>query len=148
MVRARVEGVGGPRVVQPAGAGEEVVLVVFVEGDCEDTVCGPEGLLDAVAVVHIYVDIHDARVQAEELEDAQDDVVNVAEAAGFGFFGVVEAAGPVDGDFGLVVAELARGIKRAACVVRAVVVEAVEDWAVVAKIEAGHAVIESCIFHV
>lgn len=89
VVGARVEGMGGPRAVEATGAGEEVVLVVFVEGDGEDAVGGPEGLFHAVAVVDVDVDVHDARVQAEELQDAEDDVVDVAETAGFGFFGVM-----------------------------------------------------------
>ena len=89
VVGAWVEGMRGPRAVEATGAGEEVILVVFVEGDGEDAVGGPKGLFDAVAVVDVDVDVHDARVQAEELQDTEDDVVDVAETAGFGFFGVM-----------------------------------------------------------
>ncbi len=135
VVRARVERVvGGPRGRERARAGEEVFLVVFVEGEGHDAVGGPEGLLDAVAVVDVDVDVEDAGVVAEELEDAEHDVVDVAEARGLGFLGVVQAAGPVDGDFGLVVAELARGVDGGAGVEGAVVVEAVEDGTVVADV--------------
>lgn len=65
VVRARVERVGWASAIEGPGAGEKVILVVFVEGDGEDAVGGPEGLLNAVAVVHVDVDIHDAWVVAE-----------------------------------------------------------------------------------
>jgi len=136
VVSAWVERVIWAGGVEGAGAREEVVFVVFVEGDCEDAVCGPEGLLDAVAVVHVDVDVHDSRVVTKELQDAEDDVVDVAEAGCFCFFGVVQAARPVYCDFGLVVTEFAGGVDGAACVEGAVVVEAVKDRAVVAEVEA------------
>ncbi len=103
VVGAWVGGVQGAGVVDAAGAGEEDVFFVFVEGEGHDAVGGPEGLLDAVAVVDVDVDVEDAGVVEEELEDGEDDVVDVAEARGFGFFGVVQTAGPVDGGVGLVV---------------------------------------------
>ena len=57
---------------QLAGAGE--VLAVLVEGDGHDTVGGIECFFDAVTVMHVDVDIKYARVKAEELDDAEDDV--------------------------------------------------------------------------
>ena len=48
----------------------------------------------------VDVDVEDAGVGAQELEDAEDDVVDVAEPGGFAFFGVVQAAGPVYGYVG------------------------------------------------
>jgi len=148
VVGAGVQRVGGPVGVEGAGAREEVVLVVLVEGDGEHAVGGPEGLLDAVAVVHVDVDVHDAGVVAEELQDAQDDVVDVAEAAGLGLLGVVQAAGPVDGDLALVVAQLPGGVDGAAGVERAVVVQAVEDGAVVAEVEARDVLALLGVLHV
>jgi hypothetical protein len=38
-------------------AREEVLWVVFVEGEGEDAVCGEEGFLDTVAVVEVDVDV-------------------------------------------------------------------------------------------
>lgn len=119
---------------QRAGAGEEAVFVVFVEGEGHDAVGGPEGLLDAVAVVDVDVDVEDARVVAQELEDGEHDVVDVAEARGFGFLGVVEPTGPVDRDAGLVVDEFARGVDGGAGVEGTVAVESVEDGTVVADV--------------
>lgn len=42
----------------------------------------------------------------EQLEDGQDDVVDVAETRGLGLLGVVESAGPVDGDVCLLLVQL------------------------------------------
>lgn len=44
----------------------------------------------------------------EQLQDGQDDVVDVAEARGFRLLGVMEAAGPVDGDVGLLLVQFHR----------------------------------------
>lgn len=96
--------------VDGAGAGEEVLFVVAVEGGCHDTVGGPEGLFDAVAVMNVDVDVEDARVVAEELQNGEDDIIDVAEAGCHALFGVMETTGPVDGDVGLGVAELARSV--------------------------------------
>lgn len=64
-----VGGVQGAGVVDAAGAGEEDFFFVFVEGECHYSIGGPEGLLDAVAVVDVDVDVEDAGVVEEELED-------------------------------------------------------------------------------
>lgn len=137
MMRAGVERVERTGRGQRACAGEEAVFVVFVEGEGHDAVGGPEGLLDAVAVVDVDVDVQDARVVAQELQDGEDDVVDVAEARGFGFLGVVEPAGPIDCDAGLVVDEFARGVDGGAGVEGTVAVEAVEDGTVVANVVVG-----------
>ena len=68
-----------------------------------DPISRIERLLDPVAVVAVDVDVEHARDAPEELEDAEHDVVDVAEARGFALFGVVEAAGPVYGDVGFAV---------------------------------------------
>ena len=88
-----------PPVLALACPGEE--LAVLVEGVGHDAVGRPERLLDAVAVVAVDIDVEHAGDGAEELEDAEDDVVNVAEARGFALLCVVEATGPVDGNVGL-----------------------------------------------
>ncbi|CAD6888718.1 unnamed protein product, partial [Tilletia caries] len=56
------------------------------------------GLLDPVAVVDVDVYVEDAGVDAEELEDAEDDVIDVAETRGLALLGVMESAGPIDAD--------------------------------------------------
>ena len=62
----------------------------------------------------------------QQLQNCHDNVVNVTEATGLELLGVVEAAGPVDGDVRLVVHEFLRGVEAGAGVARAEVVEAVE----------------------
>jgi len=88
-----VEGVvfsGTPADIVPvSGTGEEVVFVVFVEGQGHHAVGAEEGLFHPVAMVHVYVDIEDAGVVPEELEDCEDNVVNVAEPGCLAFLRVV-----------------------------------------------------------
>ncbi len=70
----------------------------LVEGHGHNAVGGEEGLFDAVAVVHVDVHVQDALVHFEQLEDGEDDVVDVAKPGRRVLLGVVESAGPVDGD--------------------------------------------------
>jgi hypothetical protein len=56
-----------------------------------DPVGEVEGLLDAVPVVDVDVDVQHARVHLEQLQDGQHDVVHVAEARGLALLGVVHA---------------------------------------------------------
>ena len=134
VVRAGVRVGEGPRGVEPAGAGEVGGLVVFVERESHDAIRRPKGLFDAVAVVHVDVDVQDARVVEQELQDRQDDVVDVAEPAGFGLLGVVQPAGPVDGNGRLVRGQFARRVQGCAGVERTVCVEAVEDGTIVTHV--------------
>ena len=71
----------------------------------------------------------------EELENGEDDVVDVAEPARLALLGVVEPAGPVDGDVGRPADELARRHEARAGVLSAVRVHVAEDRAVVADVE-------------
>ncbi len=72
----------------------------------------------------------------EKLENAEHDVVDVAEAGGLGLLSVVEAAGPVEGDDGVAAVELDGGADGAASGGLAEAEEAVEDRTVLADIEA------------
>lgn len=86
---------------------------------------------------------------AEELKNAEDNVVDVAETAGFGLLGVVKATGPVDGNVTLVAREtgstlccrsavaeskLAVHTHRSACGDGAVLKETVKDRAVITDV--------------
>ena len=71
----------------------------------------------------------------EELEDGEDDVIDIAEAGGLALLGVVEPAGPVDGDV-VAVVELDGAPDGGAGVGLAEAVEPVEDGAVLADVEA------------
>ena len=68
-----------PDVAQLAGPGE--VLAVLVEGDGHDSVGGVESLFDAIAVVNIDVDVQNALLEPEELDDRQDNVWRFAPAS-------------------------------------------------------------------
>ena len=74
------------------------VLSVLVEADGHDPVRGVEGLLHPVSVVNVNIDVEDSLVVLEELQDGQDNVIDIAEATGLGFLGVVKSSSPVDGD--------------------------------------------------
>ncbi len=52
-------------------------------------------------MVAVDVDVEHARNEAEHLEDAEYDVVDVAEPGCFTLLGVVEAPSPVDRDVGV-----------------------------------------------
>ena len=60
------------------------VFPVLVERHGHDPVRGVEGLLHAVPVVDVDVNVEDSLVVLQELEDGQHDVVDVAEAWGGG----------------------------------------------------------------
>ncbi len=63
-----------------AGAGEEAAAI-FVEADSHHFVGHHEGLLHAVAMVDVYVDVEHARVVLQQLQNRQHYVVHVAETA-------------------------------------------------------------------
>ena len=136
----KVDGVvlalAGADVAQVAGARE--VLAVLVERDGHDAIGGVEGLLDAVAVVHVDVDVEHALVVLEQLENGEHDVVDVAEAGRLALLGVMQTAAPVDGDVRRLLVELDGAGDRAARAYRAKLVEAVEDGTVLAHVEARH----------
>ena len=71
----------------------------------------------------------------EELEDGENDVIDIAEPGGLALLGMVESARPVDGDV-MPMVELDGTADRAAGVGLTEAVEAVEDGAVFADVEA------------
>ena len=72
-----------------------------MERNRHDTVGGVKGLLDAITVMDVYVDVNDALMIFKKFENGDDDVVDVAETRRLGLFGVMKSSGPVDGDVGL-----------------------------------------------
>lgn len=67
-----------------------------MEADCHHSVGVIEGLLNSVSMMDVDVQVKNAWVNLEQLQDAEDDVIDVAEPAGLCFLGVVEASHPVD----------------------------------------------------
>lgn len=58
-----------------ASAGE--VFAVLVERNSHDSIGGVESFLDTITVVDVDVDVEDALVEPQELEDAEDDVYEI-----------------------------------------------------------------------
>lgn len=61
-----------PNIAQLAGSGE--ILSILVEGTGHNSIGSVKGLLDAVAMVDVNVDVEDALLVPEELEDCEDNV--------------------------------------------------------------------------
>lgn len=80
-----------PNVLEVPRPGEE--LAVLVERAGHHPVGRVEGLLDAVAVVDVDVDVQDAGVVPQQLEDAEDDVCNGAKGVSGGEGAEVGVAG-------------------------------------------------------
>mmetsp|Transcript_43560 Transcript_43560/g.130630 ORF Transcript_43560/g.130630 Transcript_43560/m.130630 type:complete len:274 (+) Transcript_43560:125-946(+) len=85
-----VLALGRAIVVERARAREE--LAVLVERDRHHAVTQIEGLLNAVAVVDVNVDVQHAGVDLEQLQDAKHNVIYVAEARRLGLLRMVHAA--------------------------------------------------------
>ncbi|KAJ8576738.1 hypothetical protein ON010_g2470 [Phytophthora cinnamomi] len=121
-------------ILEVARSGEE--LAVLVERARHDTVRRVEGLLHTVAVVDVNIDVQDALVSLEQLQDAEHAVVHVAEAGGLRALAVVQATGVVDDDVsrsGIQFGGATDGSRR---VELAELEEAVKDRAVLAHVEA------------
>lgn len=86
-------------------------------------------------MVDIDIDIQNSLVMLEQLEYGEHDVVDVAEARRLALLGVVQAPRPVDCDV-MAVVELDGPADRGARIGLAEAVEAVEDGAVLADVEA------------
>lgn len=67
-----VLAVANANVAQLASAGE--VFAILVERDGHDAIGRVESLLDAVAVVDVDVDVEDALLETQELEDGEHNV--------------------------------------------------------------------------
>mmetsp|Transcript_30866 Transcript_30866/g.106707 ORF Transcript_30866/g.106707 Transcript_30866/m.106707 type:complete len:392 (+) Transcript_30866:254-1429(+) len=117
-----------PDVGDVARAREEIA--VLVEGDGHHAVRAVKCLLDAVAVVDVDVDVEDARVVLQQLQNRQDDVVDVTKTRSLRLFRVVEASRPIDGNVGIAGVELRRAVERGSRVHGAKLEDAVVDGAV------------------
>lgn len=115
--------------IQVSCVGEET-LFVLVEANCHHPVGVVEGLLDPISMVHINIEIEHSRVELEELEDAEDDVVDVAEATSILSFGMVEASHPIDHNISLACYDQISSVDAAASCQLTVVVESFEARAI------------------
>lgn len=142
VIEGHVEGVVRSRIrvwfwacgVERACAGEVDCFFVLMEGKGHDSIGRPEGLLDAITMVNVNIDVEDTRVVQEELEDREDDVIYVAESRRFRFFRVMKTTRPVNCDIRLVRREFSGCVQGSACVKRTIAVEAIEDRTIIAHI--------------
>lgn len=134
MVCTRTRVVDRSRIIQRASTREEDCSFVFMEGECHDAVCGPESLLDTIAVMDVNINVEYAWMVKEELEYGKNDVIDVAKARCSSLLSVMQSAGPVNCNVGLMVGELTSSVKRRSSVGRAVLVEAIEYGAVISSI--------------
>ena len=86
-------------------------------------------------MVAIDVDVQYSLVCLEELQDAQNTVIDVAEARGLELFGVVETACPVDCNVSIALRDLIRSHQCSSCVPLAVVIHEIEDRTVVIRLD-------------
>ena len=97
-----------------------------MEADSHDSVGVVEGFFDSVSMMDVDVEVKHARVHLEQLQDAEDDVVDVAETAGLCLLGVVETAHPVDCYIALACDDEVRCVDAAPCGQLAVVEQSFE----------------------
>ncbi len=119
------------------------MLHLLVKGDGHDSIREIEGLLDAIPMVDVNVDVQHSRMHLEQLQDANDNVIDVAEAGGLKLLGVVQSPTPVDGNVALVVVQFGGPLHGSPGVAGAEVVEAIEHGAVIAHVEVGQALGEA-----
>ena len=92
------------------------VDTVFVEGKSEYTVSRFEGLLHAIAMMDIDVDVQYTLVLCQQELYRNDNVVDVAESRRQILLGVMQATGPVDGYVRLFIEEIVRCAHRGASI--------------------------------
>lgn len=76
------------------------IFAKFVETACHNSVRRVECLFDAITMMTVDVNIQDTRISAQKFDNAEDDIVDVAEPRSFPLFGMVQSSCPVDGDVG------------------------------------------------
>lgn len=106
-----------------------------MEANCHDSVGMVEGFFDSVSVMDVDVEVKHAWVDLQQLQDAEDYIVDVAETASLCFFGVVETAHPVDCYIALASDDQVRCVNAASCRQLAVVEQSFEARTVKALVD-------------
>ena len=120
------------------------VLSVLVEADGHDSVRGIEGLLHAVPVMDVDIDVQDTLVIFEQLQDGENDVVDIAESTGLRLLSVVESASPVDGDVSRLLVQFDGGSHGPASRELAKLVEAIENRTILQGKEEEKKILSNC----
>ena len=86
-------------------SGSRKIISKFVEATGQNTICGIEGLFDAITVVAVDVYVENARESAEEFKNREYDVIYIAKTRSLALLCVMEAASPVDSNVGSAIIE-------------------------------------------
>jgi hypothetical protein len=76
------------------------IFAKFMETTGHNSVRRVECLFDTITMMTVDVDVQNTRISAQEFDNAEDDIVDVAEPGGFPLFGMMQSSCPVDGDVG------------------------------------------------
>ena len=98
----------------------------------------------SITVMNVDINVKHSLVVSQQLEDGEDDVVGVAEAAALGLFGVVQTAGPVDRYVRHAAIQLPCARHAASAIELAEVIQSFEDRAVSVHSEFCEAGCEGC----
>jgi hypothetical protein len=134
-------------VAKLASTGE--VLAVLVEGHGHDAIGCIKGFFDTIAVVHVNVDVQNALLVSQKLDNAEDDVceiswgwrryrriltVDITKTTSFALLCVMQSAGPVDRDIALPAVQTRRALHGASRADTAELEQAVKDGTVVSNV--------------
>merc|ERR1719469_621129 len=120
-------------IAQISGARE--VFSIFVERYRHHPICCVKSFFNSISVMNIDIYVQDALVVLEKFENSKHNVVDVTEAGGFRFLGVVKASRPVDSDVRGLLVQLDRAGHGTACGQLAELVESVKHRTVLAHVE-------------
>lgn len=82
------------------GPGAGKVVAIFVKAARHDAICGVESLLDPIAVMAVDVDVENAWVYTQKLQNSQHNIIDIAEPGCFSFLGMVQASCPINCNVG------------------------------------------------
>ena len=85
-------------------------FTIFVKAARHHSIRSVESLLHTISVMNVDVDVEHARMVAQQLENAEDDIVDVTEPARFAFLGVMQPSSPVDRDVAFVARQPRRSL--------------------------------------
>ena len=128
-----------------------------MERDCHNAIGGVESFFHTVTMVDVDIDVENALLKPEELDDAENNVcklrtqvsiclqrvrkvlgrgltVHITKPASFALLRVMQASRPVDGDIALPSIQPCSTLHTATCANSAELKQAIEDWAIVTNI--------------
>ncbi len=125
------------------------VLAILVKRAGHDTVGSVEGLLNAITVMNIDVNVKNSLLEAQELDDAENNVyrklawvskwiveltVDVTEATCFTLLRVMKTASPIDSDVAFATVESSSALHTTTSTDSTEFEQPIEDWAIITNI--------------